>query len=87
MKHLFPVLLLALLVCAGCRTRYDIRLGNGEVITAKGKPHLDKDKNAWIYTDATGQVSAIPAGRVTDVGPQSMEDNSSKSQFISSGSK
>jgi uncharacterized protein YcfL len=86
MKNLF-FLCLFVVVCAGCRSNYDIHLNNSQVITAKGKPHLDKERNAWVFTDASGQVSAIPAGRVTEVSPQSMDDNSGKTQFISSGSK
>jgi hypothetical protein len=87
MKKIVPVLLLIVAVGAGCRSTYDIRLNTGEVITAKGKPHLDKEKNAWIYTDASGRLSGIPAGRVTQVAPQSMDDNSSGTKFIPSNQK
>ncbi len=82
MKNIVPVLVLIAAVGAGCHSTYDIRLNNGEVITSKGKPHLDKERNAWIYTDASGKVNGIPAGRVTQVAPQSMDNESSKSQFI-----
>jgi hypothetical protein len=87
MKNFFVVLLFVAIVCAGCRTRYDIRLNNGEVITAKGRPHLDKDRTAWIFTDASGKQNAVPAGRVTEVSPQSIDTDSGTGKFIPSGTK
>jgi hypothetical protein len=64
--------LLVTLLCAGCASRYDITLSNGEIITSKGKPHLNSDKTAWIYITASGRTNALPAGNVTEVSPQSM---------------
>ena len=86
MKNLFAVLVLAAVVCSGCHSTYNIRLSNGDIITAKGKPRLDKQRNAWVYKDASGQLNGIPAGRVSEVSPQSIDEDSKK-QFIPSGTK
>jgi ABC-type Fe3+-hydroxamate transport system substrate-binding protein len=76
MKTAIFVFLLAVAVCAGCATRYNLTLSNGEIITAKGKPHLNAAKNTYIYKDATGQTNFIPAANVTQIAPASMGDDS-----------
>ena len=70
-------LLFAAALCAGCTTIYDIKLNNNEMITSKGRPKLDQKRNIWIYVDGSGQTNGIPAGRVNQIIPQSMDrDNS-----------
>ncbi len=81
MKSFFFIALFAFVLGTGCARRYDITLSNGEVITAKGKPHLDKQKGTWIFIDASGKTNGISAGRVTQVGPQSI-GGSGNSMFI-----
>jgi hypothetical protein len=78
MKTFFLALLLAA-ACAGCATRYDVTLTNGQVVTTRGKPHLSPDKNEWLFTDASGKPDRVPAGNVSQVAPQSMDtDNPTK---------
>lgn len=62
--------LTVLLLCAGCASHYNIKLANGEVITSRGKPKLDKDKNGYYFTDASGQQEYISLGRVEEISPQ-----------------
>jgi hypothetical protein len=76
---MLSILILALAFCTGCAGRYDITLSNGDVITAKGRPHFSKDKNVWLYTDASGKPSRISSGQVTQVAPQSMQNSDQQS--------
>jgi hypothetical protein len=85
MKKITLVLLLAA-ACAGCATRYHVTLSSGDVITAKGKPHLSKDKTVWLFTDASGKPAGIPAGNVTQIAPASM-DSGSPTKFVPATSK
>ena len=85
MKKIFLALFLAA-VCSGCATRYNITTTSGDIITAKGKPHLNADKSAWLFTDVSGRSGIIPAGNVTQVAPQSM-DKDNPSKFIPAPSK
>ncbi len=64
-------LLTVLTLCAGCASHYNIKLTNGEVITSRGKPKLDKDKNGYYFTDAAGNPDYISLGRVEEIQPQS----------------
>jgi hypothetical protein len=80
MKKILGILLVAAAVCVGCTSRYDITLNNGNVITAKGKPKFDQDKNGFYYTDAYDKPNFISALRVTQVAPHSMRQDDS-SQF------
>jgi hypothetical protein len=70
MKNLLP-LLLALTLCAGCAYHYNITLNNGEVITTRGKPKLDKEHTGYFFTDAAGNANYISLGSVHEVAPQS----------------
>ena len=82
MKKNVLILLLALFVCAGCASHYDITMNNGMVVTAHGKPHLDKEKGRYIYTDASGKPASVSILRVREIAPQSMRKKEG-SQFIS----
>jgi hypothetical protein len=64
-------LLLGLVLCAGCASHYNITLNNGEVITSRGKPKLDKEKNGYNFTDASGNPDYVSLGRVQEIAPQS----------------
>ena len=81
MKKLSLALVLSVVVCAGCATRYSMTLSNGEVITTKGKPHLSADKNEWLFTAANGQAGHIPAGGVSQISPQSMDNDDKPNKF------
>jgi Bacterial protein of unknown function (DUF903) len=67
----FLLLLLAVALCASCASRYNITLTNGEVITARGKPKLDKEHTGYYFTDANGNANYISLGNVHEVAPQS----------------
>jgi hypothetical protein len=67
----FLPLLLALAFCAGCASRYNITLNNGEVITSRGKPKLDKDHAGYNFTDASGNPDYVSLGRVQEIAPRS----------------
>ena len=75
MKTTALFLLLVLAVCAGCATQYNMTLTNGDIIIARGKPHLNADKNMWIFKDASGQTNFIPAANVSQVAPSSMAND------------
>ena len=80
MKKNALILLLAAFVCAGCATRYNISLTNGDVITARGKPKFDQTKGGFYYKDGQGNPAFVSGGRVREVAPASM---SNESQFLS----
>jgi len=86
MKTTVSVIILALFLCAGCATRYNITLSNGEVISAKGKPHYDKSRGIWIYKNAAGQLCKVPGGSVTEIAPRSMSGGDSPN-FTSAAQK
>ncbi len=65
------LLLLAAMLCPGCAYHYDITLNNGEVVTARGKPKLDKDHTGYYFKDASGNPDYVSLGRVQEIKPQS----------------
>ena len=65
------MLLLALTLCAGCTSHYNITVNNGEVITSRGKPKLDKEHTGYYFTDASGNPDYVSLGRVQEIEPQS----------------
>ena len=71
MKRISLLLLLALTLCAGCASRYNITLNNGDIVTAKGKPKYDKQRNGYLYNDALGNTNYISAFRVREIAPAS----------------
>ncbi|MDB6064153.1 MAG: hypothetical protein JWR26_361 [Pedosphaera sp.] len=89
MKTNFKVLLLACslaILAAGCTTRYSIVLNNGEILTAKGRPQLDRQQNRWHYIDASGQPAELPSGRVREISPESLRDTGG-TKYISTPSR
>ena len=82
MKKNILILVFALFACAGCASHYDIVLNNGAVITAHGKPHLDKDKGRYLFTNAEGKPDAVSVLKVREIAPQSMRQKKG-TQFIS----
>ncbi len=76
MKKIGLIILLAALAGGGCSTRYNITLYNGDVITARGKPKFDREKNGFFFTDASHQPAFITALKVKEVAPASMSKDS-----------
>jgi len=69
MKEILSAILLAVLF-TGCASRYTLTLNNGNRITATNKPKLQN--GSYIFKDAKGQLTSIPAGRVREVSPANM---------------
>ena len=86
MKTAALLLLLLPGVCAGCVSRYNVTLSNGMVITSKGKPRLNADKNTFIFRDVSGQTNFVPAGNVSQISPAS-SGNDSPTKFNSAVNK
>ena len=81
MKTICLLPLFVCFICAGCAVRYDMRLSNGTIITARGKPRVDEKNHMIYFKDAHGQSNAIPEFRVTEIAPHttmSAEDEPQK---------
>ena len=74
MKKIILLLILTATACTGCATRYSLTLNNGDVITARGKPRFDKEKNRYYFKNAYGQPDEISAFKVREIAPSSMAD-------------
>jgi hypothetical protein len=78
-RLLVPALLLVLAVGPGCATRYSVTLTNGSSYVAHGKPHYDKARNHYVFTDAaTGRKLDVSALSIREIAPYDMRsaDNS-----------
>jgi hypothetical protein len=69
MKKLLPLLLLSLVLCAGCTRRYMITLNNGNQISTHGKPKL-RD-GVYYFKDIKDQETSVPSFRVREIAPAS----------------
>ena len=69
MKKALGLLVLLTVLLAGCAQRYTLITGNGNRITAFGKPQY-KD-GVYVYKDEQGHEQIIPAGRVREIAPSS----------------
>jgi hypothetical protein len=78
MKRLFLLLPFCAIALCGCAHQYVVTLNNGTKITAASKPKLQK--GMYIYKDARGQPVYLPAGRVREISPASM-DKDEKNAF------
>ena len=65
------VVLLALLIAitVGCANRYKITLTNGNTITTRSKPKLDKESGAYRFKNAKGERDSIPGFRIKEIEP------------------
>jgi hypothetical protein len=73
MKTLLAAVFAAILLC-GCRSSYVVKLNNGLRITTASKPKLEH--GYYTFKDAKGNVQQIPQGRVVEVAPASMAEDS-----------
>ena len=75
MNKILLLLLAGLLVLTGCAHGYVITLNNGEHISTKGKPHLDR--GYYYFKDSSGQQMRIFTGRVKEIAPAGMDSDDS----------
>lgn len=74
-KSFFLLSLAACLALCGCVGRqYVITTNNGRTIKAASKPKLQGGN--WVYKDAAGNPAYVSAGRVREIAPASMVDES-----------
>jgi len=73
MKQLLLGMLLGSALLTGCASRYVITLNNGYRIVTAGKPTLDKENLAFVYTDLSGRTNSIPSVRVRAIVPASSQ--------------
>jgi uncharacterized protein YcfL len=66
-------LLLTLVFCVGCATQYRVTLSNGNYYMSHGKPHYDKNKDRWVFKDASGRQFAVSPLAIREIAPESME--------------
>ncbi|MDB6122892.1 MAG: hypothetical protein JWQ71_1885 [Pedosphaera sp.] len=77
MKTNLLTLLLSLLVVTGCASRYVMTLNNGSTYVTKGKPHLDKARNRYVFKDITGEQREVSPLQIRELAPESMQDTQS----------
>jgi hypothetical protein len=85
MKPLLTLTLLATLLLAGCARHYTITLNSGNRITTLGKPRLEN--GSYVFKDAKGQTSSVPAGRVREVAPSNMTTSRVNSGYSAAPTK
>lgn len=62
-------LLLTLFLCVGCRSRYDLTLGNGNKIEGVTKPKLDPETRLYHFKMGDGIDRTVNASRVRAITP------------------
>jgi len=70
MKRLVSLVLLSLVVSAGCVRRYEVTLTNQRVITSHGKPKYDKEQGIFRFKDAEGKEHIVPSFTVREIAPR-----------------
>jgi hypothetical protein len=80
MKIIPALVLLMVVLCAGCVSHYDMKLTNGMIITSRGKPRVDEKTHIVYFTDAKGRTNAIPEFRIVEIAPHStmVQDDETK---------
>jgi hypothetical protein len=69
MKNAVLLALVLSLTAAGCANRYKITLTNGNVITTRNKPKLEKESGAYHFKNAQGKKDSIPGFRIKEIEP------------------
>ena len=72
MRKLVLLFAVGLVALCGCARHYVMTLNNGAQIDTRGKPKLKG--SAFVFKDAAGRESSVPAGRVREIEPASMAD-------------
>ena len=73
MKQLILGMMLGAALLTGCASHYVITLTNGNRIVAAGKPKLDAEHLAFVFTDLNGRSNSIPSVRVRAIVPASSQ--------------
>jgi hypothetical protein len=90
MKKLIAIVCLTGLL-VGCKSSYDVTLNNGMQFTGVSKPKLNREKNVYVFRNASGRSFTIPEARVRTIEPHAtarekqFSNRSDGSQFNSSG--
>jgi len=61
--------LLTASLTVGCANNYKITLTNGNAITTKNKPKLDKETGAYRFKNVQGKPDSIPGFRIKEIEP------------------
>ncbi len=70
MKKLLWLTLVCGATLTGCARHYNMTLSNGQTVTARGKPKLDKATGTFRFTNAQGQPQVLPSFRVRTIEPR-----------------
>ena len=79
MKQFLLLALIGSALLTGCARHYTLTLNNGKYVTAIGKPRLEGSN--YVFKDAKGQPTYVPAGRVREIAPASMTNSRQSSGF------
>ena len=71
MKSRMLLCLLTLALCGGCSNFYRVTLNNGTYFTSRGKPHLNKETNRYVFKDTSGEQKEVSVLLVREIAPQS----------------
>ena len=75
-----PLLVLLLVLMAGCSFRYDVTLTTGAQITAMSRPKLDA-RGFYNFKDATGRVMRVHQGQIRSIEPYEEKAEQDKFRF------
>lgn len=67
MNRTFLLAMLLTGLCAGCATRYQITLTNGNRITARSRPILDKATDTYHFKDVQGREVQVKSMRIREI--------------------
>jgi len=70
MKNILFLLVVLGALLSGCAHNYVVTMDNGLRMTATTKPQLKGAR--YVFKDARGKETSVPAGRVREISPASM---------------